>query len=63
MEETENTTLDTSLTPPAEGQVGWLCEGCGSLCYGTEDAIPTPCDFCGSAEIVMVSDPDHHHTV
>jgi hypothetical protein len=31
------------------------CEHCGSVCPGESDEVPSPCDYCGSTEIVQVS--------
>jgi hypothetical protein len=33
----------------------WKCEKCESVCEGEKGLVPTPCDFCGSEEIVEVS--------
>jgi hypothetical protein len=32
----------------------WQCRGCNSVCEGEKEFKPTPCDFCGSEDIVEV---------
>lgn len=33
----------------------WKCEECKSVCAGTKEVVPSPCDFCGSTRVVEVS--------
>lgn len=35
-------------------QAKWKCNNCESVCEGEKGFVPTPCDYCGSEDIVEV---------
>jgi len=46
-----------------EAEVGtWKCMGCGSVCSSDPQVKPSPCDFCGSEDIVPL-DPSSGEVV